>query len=81
MLPVVINAIFCVIAWTFAFLICRAEKRADAAHKASIEETRQILSGRPVAGTTTGSSSPSTSTPSSPGNGPATTGPAPEGVA
>ena len=80
MLPVVLNAIFCVIAWTFVFLICRAEKRADAAHKASIEETRQILGGRPVAGTT-GSSSPSASSTSSPGNGPATTGPAPEGVA
>ena len=94
MLPVVLNAVFCVIAWTFVFLICRAEKRADAAHKASIEETRQILGGRPVAGTTTGSSSPSTSSTSSPetdssggaeptGEGalPTAGGPAPAGVA
>lgn len=86
MLPVVINAIFCVIAWTFVFLICRAEKRAEAARKRTRRIAEEMLSpqhsaGRPVAGTTTGSSSPSTSTPSSPGNGPATTGPAPEGVA
>ena len=65
----VFNSVCCVIAWTFVFLICRAEKRADAARKASIEATRQILDGPPVAGTTTGSSSPSTSSTSSPGKG------------
>lgn len=86
MLPVVINAIFCVIAWTFVFLICRAEKRAEAARKRTRRIAEEMLSpqgsaGRPVAGTTTALASPSTSTPSSPGNGPATTGPAPEGVA
>lgn len=86
MLPVVINAIFCVIAWTFVFLICRAEKRAEAARKRTRRIAEEMLSpqhsaGRPVAGTTTGSSSPSTSSTSSSGKDPATTGPAPEGVA
>ena len=86
MLPVVLNAIFCVIAWTFVFLICRAEKRADAARKRTRRIAEEMLSpqhsaGRPVAGTTTGSSSPSTSSTSSSGKDPATTGPAPEGVA
>ena len=86
MLPVVINAIFCVIAWTFVFLICRAEKRAEAARKRTRRIAEEMLSpqhsaGRPVAGTTTGSSSPSTSSTRSSGKDPATTGPAPEGVA
>ena len=99
MLPVVINAIFCVIAWTFVFLICRAEKRAEAARKRTRRIAEEMLSpqhsaGRPVAGTTTGSSSPSTSSTSSPetdssggaeptGEGalPTAGGPAPEGVA
>ena len=74
MLPVVINAIFCVIAWTFVFLICRAEKRAEAARKRTRRIAEEMLSpqhsaGRPVAGTTTGSSSPSTSSTSSSGRG------------
>ena len=99
MLSIVLNAVCCVIAWTFTFLTCRAEKRAEGARKRTRRIAEEMLSpqrsaGRPVAGTTTGSSSPSTSSTSSPetdssggaeptGEGalPTTGGPASEGVA
>lgn len=58
MLSIVLNAVCCVIAWTFTFLTCRAEKRAEGARKRTRRIAEEMLSpqrsaGRPVAGTTT----------------------------